>query len=270
MHAGIRPDARGDLASGARPGRSGTRRGRRIPGGGHARCWPAGSATTCSPTTTGAAAATARWPAPRCTGRWARPSAKPCCGARAATPTSTSSTPARASTTTPSPDVHLDPIPLLVRDGVLSMAVLASPPAVTVMDQRPYDVLARIRANRAPQPAGERCEMCAEQIADEHQHVVNVEGRQLMCVCRGCYLLFTDSHAAAALPGGAGPLPALPRLRAGPPRVGGAADSRSGWRSSSATRRWTGPSRSIPARPAPPSPNWTSTPGTRSPPPTPG
>jgi hypothetical protein len=37
--------------------------------------------------------------------------------------------------------------------------------------------------------------MCAEPIADEHQHVVNVEGRQLMCVCRGCYLLFTDQHA---------------------------------------------------------------------------
>jgi uncharacterized protein DUF5947 len=59
-----------------------------------------------------------------------------------------------------------------------------------------YDVLARIRANRgAPQPAGERCEMCSEPIADEHQHVVNVEGRQLMCVCRGCYLLFTDTQA---------------------------------------------------------------------------
>ena len=58
-----------------------------------------------------------------------------------------------------------------------------------------YDVLARIRATKAPQPAGERCEMCSEDIADEHQHVVNVEGRQLMCVCRGCYLLFTDSTA---------------------------------------------------------------------------
>jgi Family of unknown function (DUF5947) len=59
-----------------------------------------------------------------------------------------------------------------------------------------YDVLARIRAAReAPQAAGERCEMCAEPIADEHQHVVNVEGRQLMCVCRGCYLLFTDTDA---------------------------------------------------------------------------
>src|SRR4029078_7550524 len=60
----------------------------------------------------------------------------------------------------------------------------------------PYDVLARIRAAKnAPQPAGERCEMCSEAIADEHQHVVNVEGRQLMCVCRGCYLLFTDTDA---------------------------------------------------------------------------
>ncbi|HEX4586602.1 MAG TPA: DUF5947 family protein [Mycobacterium sp.] len=59
-----------------------------------------------------------------------------------------------------------------------------------------FDVLARVRAGRgAPQPAGERCEMCSEQIADEHQHVVNVEGRQLMCVCRGCYLLFSDTQA---------------------------------------------------------------------------
>jgi hypothetical protein len=58
------------------------------------------------------------------------------------------------------------------------------------------DVLARIRATRAaPRPVGERCEMCSEQISDEHRHVVNLEGRQLMCVCRGCYLLFTDTAA---------------------------------------------------------------------------
>jgi hypothetical protein len=60
----------------------------------------------------------------------------------------------------------------------------------------PYDVLARIRTDRrAPEPAGERCEMCTESIADDHQHVVNVAGRQLMCVCRACYLLFTDTGA---------------------------------------------------------------------------
>ncbi|OBJ33728.1 hypothetical protein A5621_19495 [Mycobacterium colombiense] len=60
----------------------------------------------------------------------------------------------------------------------------------------PFEVLGRIRSDRrAPEPAGARCEMCAESIADEHQHVVNVAGRQLMCVCRACYLLFTDTEA---------------------------------------------------------------------------
>ncbi len=38
--------------------------------------------------------------------------------------------------------------------------------------------------------------MCAEPLDDRHRHVVDVEGRQLMCVCRGCYLLFTDHRAA--------------------------------------------------------------------------
>ena len=58
------------------------------------------------------------------------------------------------------------------------------------------DVLSRIRTGRtAPEPVGERCEMCAEPVADEHQHVVNVAARQLMCVCRACYLLFTDASA---------------------------------------------------------------------------
>lgn len=62
----------------------------------------------------------------------------------------------------------------------------------------PYDVLSRITARPpAMAGAGERCEMCSESIdEDRHQHVVNVEARQLMCVCRGCYLLFTDSNAA--------------------------------------------------------------------------
>lgn len=37
--------------------------------------------------------------------------------------------------------------------------------------------------------------MCAESIVDEHQHVVDVHARKLMCVCRGCYLLFTNQSA---------------------------------------------------------------------------
>ncbi|MBF6165845.1 hypothetical protein IU486_13800 [Streptomyces gardneri] len=61
----------------------------------------------------------------------------------------------------------------------------------------PFRALQRIAADRGPAARpGERCEMCAEPIAEEHQHVVNVEGRQLMCVCRSCYLLFVDQNAA--------------------------------------------------------------------------
>jgi hypothetical protein len=62
---------------------------------------------------------------------------------------------------------------------------------------RSFEVLRRVANAPAPSPqAGQRCQMCADPIADAHQHVVNVEGRQLMCVCRNCYLLFTDRSAA--------------------------------------------------------------------------
>ncbi len=60
----------------------------------------------------------------------------------------------------------------------------------------PLASLRRITSTR-PQPVeGERCDMCAEPIAEEHQHVVNLESRILMCTCRGCYLLFTAEQAS--------------------------------------------------------------------------
>jgi hypothetical protein len=59
-------------------------------------------------------------------------------------------------------------------------------------------VLARIRANRPPPSADERCEMCGLAIAAQHQHVVNVSSRSLMCTCRPCYLLFTHDDAQLA------------------------------------------------------------------------
>lgn len=43
--------------------------------------------------------------------------------------------------------------------------------------------------------ATERCEMCGEQIASEHLHLVDVQERALKCVCRPCGLLFTDVGA---------------------------------------------------------------------------
>ena len=59
----------------------------------------------------------------------------------------------------------------------------------------PLAVLRRIRAARPAPSAEERCEMCAEPIAEQHQHVVDLASRGLMCTCRPCYLLFTAEDA---------------------------------------------------------------------------
>lgn len=56
-------------------------------------------------------------------------------------------------------------------------------------------VLRRITRERPAPAVGERCEMCAQPIAEAHSHVVNLESRSLMCTCRGCYLLFTADGA---------------------------------------------------------------------------
>jgi hypothetical protein len=59
----------------------------------------------------------------------------------------------------------------------------------------PLAVLARVGATRPAPRAQERCEMCAVDIGDRHQHVVDLVGRGLMCTCRPCYLLFTAEDA---------------------------------------------------------------------------
>ncbi|MFG1810371.1 DUF5947 family protein [Streptomyces sp. NPDC049040] len=59
----------------------------------------------------------------------------------------------------------------------------------------PAASLLRINRRRPPAAPGERCEMCAEPVAAEHSHVVNLESRALMCACRPCYLLFAAEDA---------------------------------------------------------------------------
>jgi hypothetical protein len=49
---------------------------------------------------------------------------------------------------------------------------------------------------RARVVAEEVCEICAVRIAAEHQHVVDVRDRRLLCACRPCYLLFVPEGAA--------------------------------------------------------------------------
>jgi Family of unknown function (DUF5947) len=56
-------------------------------------------------------------------------------------------------------------------------------------------LLRRIAARPPPAPAGEVCEMCDVAIAEDHQHVVDMTNRSLMCTCRACYLLFTAEGA---------------------------------------------------------------------------
>ena len=62
------------------------------------------------------------------------------------------------------------------------------------MSADPLGVLRRVRESPLttpkPQP-GERCELCGEQISEEHNHLVDLQARTLMCACRACYLLFT-------------------------------------------------------------------------------
>ena len=66
---------------------------------------------------------------------------------------------------------------------------------MTVSPGNPLAVLGRVRATRPRPGAQERCEMCAADLGAEHQHVVDVVGRGLLCTCRPCYLLFTAGGA---------------------------------------------------------------------------
>lgn len=44
-------------------------------------------------------------------------------------------------------------------------------------------------------PEQERCELCAQPIPAEHQHLLDLERRELLCGCRACALLFDRREA---------------------------------------------------------------------------
>ncbi len=62
-------------------------------------------------------------------------------------------------------------------------------------DQLP-EGLARFINRAPPAPPGERCELCSETLGEEHSHLVDLEGRGLLCTCRPCYLLFVPEGAS--------------------------------------------------------------------------
>ncbi|MFE3598752.1 DUF5947 family protein [Streptomyces sp. NPDC059142] len=67
--------------------------------------------------------------------------------------------------------------------------------APTGPSRSPAATLLRLTRDRPAPVTGERCDMCAAPVGEEHQHVVNLESRGLMCCCRACYLLFTEDGA---------------------------------------------------------------------------
>ena len=106
----------------------------------------------------------------------------------------------------------------------------------------------------------ERCDVCGVEIPDEHEHLLHLGDRRILCVCATCWAQRS----------------ADPELRPTGTRVvwldasssrtssGPASRSRSGWPSSCAAPRWAGWWRCTRAPPAPPSPSSSSTPGTSS------
>jgi Family of unknown function (DUF5947) len=79
----------------------------------------------------------------------------------------------------------------MTSDQPVSTQPLSTQPVST----QPLSTLRRIATTRRAAYDGERCEMCNEPISAQHQHVVDLETRALMCTCRGCYLLFSSDGA---------------------------------------------------------------------------
>ena len=66
------------------------------------------------------------------------------------------------------------------------------------MDREPADFASLQRLLRKPAPAapGERCDYCAVPLPEDHGHLIDMQGRRIMCSCRPCYLVFEPQGAA--------------------------------------------------------------------------
>jgi hypothetical protein len=65
------------------------------------------------------------------------------------------------------------------------------------MSGDPLAAVRRLRRVTSPPraPVGESCELCREPVGPDHNHLVDLQGRTLMCSCRLCWLLFTRDGA---------------------------------------------------------------------------
>jgi Family of unknown function (DUF5947) len=61
--------------------------------------------------------------------------------------------------------------------------------------RRPVPTVPDRFTERERRPVGEHCEMCGENVLEQHAHVVDLDTRRLLCACRPCMLLFTAAGA---------------------------------------------------------------------------
>ncbi len=56
--------------------------------------------------------------------------------------------------------------------------------------------LASLRRYVRPRTARERCELCSAELADDHDHLVDLAGHRLCCACEPCAILFSNPTVA--------------------------------------------------------------------------
>ncbi|HEY6412018.1 MAG TPA: DUF5947 family protein [Ktedonobacteraceae bacterium] len=60
----------------------------------------------------------------------------------------------------------------------------------------PLGALRRFTREREPaRPPMEHCELCSETIAPDHQHLLDLSSRTVVCACQACSLLFSEQGA---------------------------------------------------------------------------
>jgi hypothetical protein len=52
------------------------------------------------------------------------------------------------------------------------------------------------RAGGNPGAVGERCDLCAAELPDQHRHLLDTDRREIRCVCQACSLLFNRDAAS--------------------------------------------------------------------------
>jgi Family of unknown function (DUF5947) len=102
--------------------------------------------------------------------------------------TGTSAPPAAAPTGAPGP-APSRPAPAGAETAGTGPAAPAFPPEVGEI------IAARKQGAGSAPAAEEKCEMCAADIPADHGHVADLDKSSLLCTCRSCYLLFTQSQA---------------------------------------------------------------------------